>query len=159
MGPLALAVAQGNWCHGEMARKDVRSTRKRRAAARQRRQKQLRIAWAVGALLVAVGVSLGLLAMAGGSSAYTVEVALTDYTIEGDLVAPVGHVRLSAVNVGAIPHNVGLRGGPIGTDLRPGGSTDLDLGELAPGTYELYCDISDHVVRGMVASLVVTEPQ
>jgi len=86
-------------------------------------------------------------------------VALTDYTIEGDLVAPAGHVRLSAVNVGAIPHNVGVRGGPIGTDLRPGGSSELDLGELAPGTYEVYCDVSDHVVRGMVAQLVVTEPQ
>jgi uncharacterized cupredoxin-like copper-binding protein len=28
---------------------------------------------------------------------------------------------------------------------------------LAPGTYELYCDIADHEARGMVAELVVSE--
>ena len=42
-------------------------------------------------------------------------------------------------------------------ELRPGGSTELDLGDLAPGTYELSCDVADHVEQGMVATLVVTD--
>ena len=48
----------------------------------------------------------------------------------------------------------------IGSDsneVRPGGLIDLDLGELAPGTYELYCDIADHVNRGMVAEFTVVD--
>ncbi len=48
----------------------------------------------------------------------------------------------------------------IGSDsneVRPGGLIDLDLGELAPGTYEFYCDIADHVSRGMVAEFTVVD--
>ena len=69
---------------------------------------------------------------------------------------PAGPVRLAATNIGAIPHNVGIRGGPITTDLQPGASAELDLGELVAGSYELYCDVPDHAEQGMVASLVVT---
>ncbi len=100
---------------------------------------------------------VGFLTFGGGDDAFTIDVALDDFTIEGDLVAPAGSVRLNAVNVGALPHNVGLRGGPISAELRPGGSIELDLGDLAPGTYELYCDVGDHVEQGMVATLIVTD--
>lgn len=86
----------------------------------------------------------------------TIEVSLGDFTINGNLTAPAGKVRLHAVDSGGATHNVGLRGGPISTNLQPGAVTMLDLGELAPGTYELYCDVADHVQRGMVAQLVIT---
>ena len=58
-------------------------------------------------------------------------------------------------NVGAIPHNVGIRGGPITPELAPRESAELDLGELVPGTYELYCDIVGHEDAGMVAPFTV----
>lgn len=112
----------------------------------------------LGVLGVLVALGIGALVLTSGddaSSATVVVVDLTDYTIEGELTVAAGPVRLSATNVGAVPHNVGLRGGPISTDLRPGGSVDLDLGELSPGVYELYCDVADHEARGMIASLEV----
>jgi plastocyanin len=86
----------------------------------------------------------------------TLNIVLGDYVIQGDLTAPAGNVRLQAVNQGGIVHNVGVRGRPISGDMQPGGSFTLDVGALAPGTYQLYCDIPQHVANGMVADLVVT---
>ena len=84
------------------------------------------------------------------------KVVLGDYLIAGDLTAPAGNVRLEAVNQGGIIHNVGVRRGPISGSMQPGGAFTIDLGSLAPGTYQLYCDIVDHVEQGMVADLVIT---
>jgi hypothetical protein len=60
-------------------------------------------------------------------------------------------------------HNIGVRGVKISRDIQPGEKDFiLDVGVLAPGTYELYCDIinsvdkTSHVSQGMVANLVVT---
>ncbi len=86
----------------------------------------------------------------------TVDVILGDYVILGDLTAPAGLVRLRAINQGGIVHNVGVRGVPISGDMQPGKGFTLDVGQLAPGTYELYCDIVGHVEQGMVANLVIT---
>jgi hypothetical protein len=86
----------------------------------------------------------------------TVDVTLGDYVILGNLTAPAGSVRLQAINQGGIIHNVGIRRGPISGDMPPGKGFTIDLGQLAPGTYELYCDIVGHVEQGMVANLVIT---
>jgi uncharacterized cupredoxin-like copper-binding protein len=86
----------------------------------------------------------------------TLNVVLGDYVIQGELTAPAGAVRLQAVNQGGIVHNVGIRRGPISGDMQPGRGYTLDLGSLAPGTYQLYCDIPDHVAQGMVADLTIT---
>ena len=86
----------------------------------------------------------------------TLNLVLGDYVIQGDLTAPAGPVRLQATNQGGIVHNVGIRGVAISGDMQPGRSFTLDVGTLAPGTYKLYCDIPDHVAKGMVADLVVT---
>jgi hypothetical protein len=88
----------------------------------------------------------------------TIEVVLGDYTISGNLTAPAGEVRLHAINNGGAPHDVGLRGGPMSNEMRTGLQTTVDLGTLAPGTYELYCNVEDHEARGMVAQLVITAP-
>jgi uncharacterized cupredoxin-like copper-binding protein len=89
----------------------------------------------------------------------TLNVLLGDYSITGDsggdLTAPAGQVRLQAFNKGGIVHNVGIRRGPISGDMQHGKSFTVDLGVLAPGTYELYCDIVGHVELGMVADLIV----
>jgi hypothetical protein len=87
----------------------------------------------------------------------TLNVVLGDYVIQGDLTAPAGEIRLQAVNQGGIVHNVGVRGVAISGDMQPGRGYTLDLGVLTPGTYQLYCDIPEHVAKGMVADLVVTE--
>jgi uncharacterized cupredoxin-like copper-binding protein len=81
---------------------------------------------------------------------------LGDYLIAGDLTAPAGNIRIEAMNQGGIVHNVGIRRGPISGDMQPGKGFTVELGSLAPGTYQLYCDIVGHVEQGMVADLVVT---
>ncbi len=131
-----------------------REERYRQSKARDRR----RLVGALG-LAVAGAVVLGLIVASsggGGDGASVAQLTLGDFTITGDLDVAAGDVRLEAVNQGKVPHNVGLRGGPITSDLRPGETATLDLGQLTPGTYELYCDLSGHVERGMVATLTVT---
>ncbi len=137
----------------------ARSRREQRyleAKARTRR----RVAAGIGAAVLAGVVVLVIVLSSGGggSNAFVVQLTLDDYTITGDLEVPAGELELVASNVGEIPHNVGLVGGPIGRDLRPGERDAVNIGELEPGTYELYCDIAGHVDLGMVATLTVTEP-
>jgi plastocyanin len=102
------------------------------------------------------------LASSGGDEPATaprvIQVGLGDYFIDGDLTVEAGDVELQATNIGVEPHNVGIVGGKITTHLFSGQSATLDLGELAPGTYRLFCDVDDHMMRGMVATLTVTEP-
>ena len=140
------------------------SRRAQRYQARRARTRR-RVIAAVGVgLAIVVVVVIVVVSGSGGDTAVapfdgsTVEVTLGDYTIIGDLTAPAGKMRLHAVNGGGLRHNVGVRGGPISGDVLPGGDTTLNLGELKPGTYQLYCDLVGHVEKGMVAELVVTAP-
>jgi hypothetical protein len=138
--------------------------------AQRYHQQRLRVRRRVIAL---VGVGLGLIAVVlvvvvfkddATTPPYdgtTLDVILGDYTIIGNLTAPAGGVRLRAVNQGGIVHNVGVRRGPISGNIQPKKTLTIDLGVLAPGTYELYCDLVDplnHVEEGMVAPLIITEP-
>ena len=84
------------------------------------------------------------------------ELELFEFGISGDLEMPSGPITLSATNTGGIPHNVGVRGVAISNEIGPGDSLELELGELAPGQYELYCDIVGHEDAGMVADFTVT---
>lgn len=86
------------------------------------------------------------------------EVTMFEFGFSGELTAPAGPIRLNATNTGQIRHDIGIRRGPISSEVEPGRSVSLDLGELAPGTYELYCDIVGHAEAGMVAPLIITEP-
>jgi hypothetical protein len=141
----------------------------RRALRYQQKQTQVRrrIIAAISAGLLVIAVVLVVVVSGGdGESATTtpfdgatLNLVLGDYVIQGDLTAPAGPVRLQAVNQGGIPHNVGIRGGKISGEIKPGNSLTLDIGTLAPGTYQLYCDIVGHVEKGMVADLVITDTQ
>ena len=144
-----------------------RAERHRHQQAKARRGLILRIA-AVGVVVAAVVVLIVALAGGGDDSsstpAYagsTVTLSLSDYAITGNLTVPAGPARIVATNVGGLPHNIGVRGVKISRNLNRGESTTLDLGVLAPGTYELYCDVIgadkvSHVAKGMVAKLIVT---
>ena len=125
-----------------------------------------RVIAAIGAVLLVAAVVIVVVLSRGGTDGSkpapfvgsTVDVTLGEYVIRGDLTAPAGEVRLRAFNQGGINHNVGVRGGHISNDLHPGAETTVDIGNLVPGTYQLYCDIADHAQRGMVANLVITGP-
>jgi uncharacterized cupredoxin-like copper-binding protein len=143
------------------------SRRAQRYLERKARARNRVLAATGAVLLVAVAVVVVVVVLSRGGSkgpppaafvGTTVDVALSEYAIRGNLTAPAGEVRLHAFNQGGATHNVGVRGGHISNDLRPGAETTVDIGNLAPGTYQLYCDISDHAQRGMVANLVITAP-
>jgi uncharacterized cupredoxin-like copper-binding protein len=80
---------------------------------------------------------------------------LSEFSIRGDLSVPAGHVVLDIENQGSAIHNLRLAGGPISTDLNGGEGTLLDLGNLSPGTYELFCEITGHRESGMTTILEV----
>jgi len=140
------------------------SRRELRYQERKHKTRNRTLAIVGAVLLIAVVVVIVVAAGAGSDTpattvpfnGTTVNVVLGDYVIQGDLTAPAGNVRLQAINQGGIVHNVGVRGRPISGDMPPGKGFTLDVGALAPGTYQLYCDIPGHVDKGMVANLVIT---
>jgi plastocyanin len=146
-------------------RPDV-SRRAQRYEQRKSRARHRVIAIASAVLLVGAIVAIVAVAAGGGGTTATttpfngttLHIGLGDYTIFGDLTAPVGALRIEAENQGGIIHNVGIRGGPISADVRPGKSFTFDANVLTPGTYQLYCDIVGHVAKGMVADLIITGP-
>jgi plastocyanin len=145
------------------SRKDAPLSRRAQRYHARRTKARWRVIAAIGAALVVIAVvAIVVLSGSGGNTktvsfvGSTVEVALGDFTITGNLTAPAGEVRLHAVNGGGIRHNIGIRGGPISGDVPPGSQTTVDVGDLKPGKYQLYCDIVGHVEQGMVAELVVT---
>lgn len=85
------------------------------------------------------------------------DISLTEFSIEGELAAPAGNVTLNVVNAGAIEHNLEVREtGARTPNMMSRGVDSLALGELTPGTYELFCSIAGHAESGMTADLVIT---
>ncbi|HEY5664204.1 MAG TPA: multicopper oxidase domain-containing protein [Ilumatobacter sp.] len=123
---------------------------------------------ALAAIVVVIVAVIGAVAVAavvgdGGSSGDAMpttqlNITLNEFAIEGDLTAPAGNVVLNISNSGSLEHNVIVRELGSGSQMLPaGGSTVLDLGELAPGTYTLFCSVAGHEAAGMHAELVITE--
>ncbi len=94
----------------------------------------------------------------GGVGSGTIDVTLEEFAINGTFIAPAGDVTLEVSNAGTVTHNIVARDLGLRTvDLDIGGSATLSLGTLAPGSYELFCDITGHEASGMVATLTVVE--
>lgn len=90
------------------------------------------------------------------SAPSTLEVRLADMAIDvgGGTVASGGTLAVS--NDGAVTHNLRIDGTELGTaDIDAGGGATLSLGDLADGTYTVYCSIAGHREAGMEASLTV----
>ena len=58
---------------------------------------------------------------------------MSEFAIEGDLIADPGPVQIEVTNGGSQIHNLVLVGGESTPDLDPGQSATLDLGDLAGG--------------------------
>ncbi len=87
----------------------------------------------------------------------TLDITTREYSIGGNLTAPAGEVTLRIANAGTLEHNVGIKElGLISGTAGPGGTVELNLGELAPGTYQMFCDIDGHESSGMVNTLTIT---
>lgn len=85
----------------------------------------------------------------------TVTFTLNEFSIDGPSEIDPGPTVLQVVNNGAIAHNLAIEGGPQTPDLGNGESHMLDVGDLAPGTYIITCEVPGHVGAGMTTTLVV----
>ncbi len=88
----------------------------------------------------------------------TVDVSLSEFTIEVPDSLSSGPVTFNVTNDGTITHNFEVEGQgleeELAQDLEPGQSGTLTV-DLAPGTYEIYCPIGDHANQGMRVEVTV----
>ncbi|MBI5959461.1 MAG: cupredoxin domain-containing protein [Chloroflexi bacterium] len=86
-------------------------------------------------------------------------VSLTEWGIVMPASIPAGKVVFTVTNDGTVPHNFEIEGNGVEqgfeTDLAPGETRTLEI-ELSPGTYRIYCPVSDHAESGMEFELTVT---
>jgi uncharacterized cupredoxin-like copper-binding protein len=117
------------------------------------------------AYLLGIGVIVAVaIAVAPGGSgstvaskpATTVAVKLTEFKIDGDLMASAGHVKLAVTNAGTVDHNLTVGDGKVATRMLHSGETqEIDLGDLPAGDVPLFCSVAGHKDSGMSASLMV----
>ena len=87
----------------------------------------------------------------------TLELSAREFSFFGDLTAPAGEVTLRLINDGSQNHNIGVSElDLVSNEVGPGGTIDLALGTLAPGTYEIFCNVPGHLEAGMVNTLTIT---
>ncbi|MFN8531967.1 MAG: cupredoxin domain-containing protein [Dehalococcoidia bacterium] len=71
-----------------------------------------------------------------------------------------GSVTILAKNVGEKRHNLIIEGNGVykaGRDIGFGGQDSFTI-DLTAGSYRIFCDLGDHVERGMVGTLTVSAP-
>jgi uncharacterized cupredoxin-like copper-binding protein len=95
-----------------------------------------------------------------GTGPSTVEVSLTEYTVDMPNSIPAGPTTFSITNDGTEEHGFEIEGEGVAEaldpNLQPGDSAELEV-DLAPGTYEVYCPVDGHADEGMRLELTVTE--
>lgn len=88
------------------------------------------------------------------SAGSTSDVSLTEFSISPDPLDVAAGSLLSVTNDGAVIHNLSVEG--IATPmLESGDSSTLDVSELTPGSYTIFCDVAGHAAAGMEATLNV----
>jgi plastocyanin len=96
---------------------------------------------------------------AGSAGASAVSVSLTEFAIQPSTITVPEGGTLTVNNGGSQVHNLEIVDQDKKTrDIEGGGKTELDLEGLAPGTYEVLCQIPGHADSGMTAKLVIGEP-
>ena len=113
-----------------------------------------------------IGAALGLSALFVAGDARTkaeeanaVEVALTEFAITPSTVSVPEGGELLVTNSGAVEHNVAIEGTDVRIDNLAGGESGrLDLGDLVPGTYTMFCEVAGHRGSGMVGTVEIGGP-
>lgn len=82
-------------------------------------------------------------------------VELRDFAIgPAALRLPAGGGTVTITNNGAVVHNLSVDG-RASEMLAAGGSTQLELGDLEPGTYKMRCEVPGHEAAGMTGTVTV----
>jgi uncharacterized cupredoxin-like copper-binding protein len=86
----------------------------------------------------------------------TIAVDMRDYLfVMSQTTVPQGNITFNIKNSGNEIHNFDVVGKKAGALLGANGTESWTI-NLAPGTYNIICDVPFHVDRGMVATLTVT---
>jgi uncharacterized cupredoxin-like copper-binding protein len=95
--------------------------------------------------------------VATSSANGTVEgaIALSEFSIGGDLTLPPGHVQLSITNNGSQAHDFEVVGVAKSGTIQPGQTAALHLGQLPAGEYQLRCNVPGHADAGMKNVLTI----
>jgi FtsP/CotA-like multicopper oxidase with cupredoxin domain len=92
-----------------------------------------------------------------GPSTQVVAFSLSEFAIDGDMEIGAGPTQFEVSNDGSVAHNLNLEGGPATPDLNAGESANLDVGDLSPGSYVIFCSIPGHREAGMEEAVTVVE--
>jgi manganese oxidase len=94
---------------------------------------------------------------AGAAAPSTVTVYLSEFKIEPrDVTVAAGGTLRVMNSVGAVSHDLAVKTTALHTPMIPAGGTgELALGDLPPGTYTLFCNVGGHEVAGMTATMHV----
>jgi FtsP/CotA-like multicopper oxidase with cupredoxin domain len=111
------------------------------------------------------GVGLGFRAVdeagsgsgAGAGAPATATIHLTEFSLDPASVTLAAGGTLAVHNDGSVPHDLAIEGTDFRTPLvAAGGTANLKLTGLAPGTYNIICQVAGHSDAGMKGTLVVT---
>jgi FtsP/CotA-like multicopper oxidase with cupredoxin domain len=91
-----------------------------------------------------------------GAGDQVVEFSLSEFTIDGPSEIGSGPTIFEVANEGTVAHNLTVEGGSATPDLSSGDTATLELGDLAPGSYVIFCSIAGHREAGMEKTLTVT---
>ncbi|PSQ89932.1 MAG: hypothetical protein BRD45_01485 [Bacteroidetes bacterium QS_8_64_10] len=94
-----------------------------------------------------------------GTSGDTVQVTLSDFEIEVPDTVSAGRTVFRVENTASqTEHNFEIENGQMekvfDQTLAPGASDTMSV-DLSPGSYEVYCPVADHELRGMQTNLTV----
>lgn len=92
----------------------------------------------------------------GSGGPVTANIELSEWAISGDLTVSPGDLTITLSNTGTMVHNLVFEDGTRSVDLNSGETVTMEVGQLEPGTYMIFCDIAGHRAAGMEAVLVVT---
>jgi manganese oxidase len=124
--------------------------------------------WSIFAACTAVAAMffgiVAVYAAAGGGGGGTqvasapVAVTLGDLFVEPTAISVPAGGSLTVTNEGQVPHDLAVDGADLATPMLDAGATaTLDLADLEPGTYTVYCTVAGHRSAGMEATLTITE--
>jgi plastocyanin len=92
----------------------------------------------------------------GGSGGGPVAVSLEEFAINPAPLSASAGATISVTNDGTTTHDLTVEGQDLATPtLDAGGTADLDVSTLAPGTYTVFCSIPGHRESGMETDLTV----
>lgn len=140
------------------------SSRSRAAEEARRRQRRNVFLGVGGAAVLVVVTLLAVLALTGDDDgddppATALDISMVEMAFVPDPVEVASaDAVLRVVNDGAEPHSMLIPDLGKGTpDLRSGQELTIDLTEVEPGEYYVFCDVPGHREAGMETTLVITD--